>query len=213
METTMLFTALREFTTGLLNQLLVNLAGHDGKIWLEEFKKFLRREVCWPDENLKKLLAEREELKSRISELTRSPKLPSSNAFFQTREGLWVSDSFRNLVVAKTLPSTENWSVATKSKILDRNMTDEKIEEMLGDEHIFDEGVLCDTLAGMIQKQWGGKSGKLLNSGHPNIFYLGSCVVFVRWYADRAEWRVRAWGRGGLEWRAGDQVFSPATVA
>ena len=47
MENTTLFTALREFTTGLLNQLLVNLAGQDGQSWLEEFKKFLRREPCW----------------------------------------------------------------------------------------------------------------------------------------------------------------------
>ena len=47
MGNTMLFTALREFTTGLLNQLLVNLSGQDGQTWLEEFKKFLRRETCW----------------------------------------------------------------------------------------------------------------------------------------------------------------------
>lgn len=47
MESTVLFTALREFTTGLLNQLLVNLAGQDGQTWHTEFKKFLRRERCW----------------------------------------------------------------------------------------------------------------------------------------------------------------------
>ncbi len=43
----MLFQELREFTTGLLNQLLVNLAGQDGQSWLDEFKKFLRHEPCW----------------------------------------------------------------------------------------------------------------------------------------------------------------------
>lgn len=47
METNMLFTALREFTTGLLNQLLVNLSGQDGQVWLEELKRFLRKEPCW----------------------------------------------------------------------------------------------------------------------------------------------------------------------
>ena len=47
MDNTMLFKALREFTTGLLNQLLVNLAGQDGQLWLAEFKKFLRHEPCW----------------------------------------------------------------------------------------------------------------------------------------------------------------------
>lgn len=44
---TMLFEALREFTTGLLNQLLVNLSGRDGQVWMAEFKKFLRKEPCW----------------------------------------------------------------------------------------------------------------------------------------------------------------------
>lgn len=47
MDNTMLFTVLREFTTGLLNQLLVNLAGEDGQKWFDEFKKFLRQEPCW----------------------------------------------------------------------------------------------------------------------------------------------------------------------
>ncbi len=47
MDNTMLFKALREFTSGLLNQLLVNLAGEDGQTWLDEFKKFLRQEPCW----------------------------------------------------------------------------------------------------------------------------------------------------------------------
>lgn len=46
-DNTMLFKALREFTSGLLNQLLVNLAGQEGQIWLEELKKFLRKERCW----------------------------------------------------------------------------------------------------------------------------------------------------------------------
>ncbi len=55
MEETMLFKALREFTTGLLNQLLVNLAGQEGQMWLDEFKKFLRREQCWVKVYLKSL--------------------------------------------------------------------------------------------------------------------------------------------------------------
>ncbi len=55
MEETMLFKALREFTTGLLNQLLVNLAGQEGQMWLDEFKKFLRRETCWVQNFLRRL--------------------------------------------------------------------------------------------------------------------------------------------------------------
>jgi len=44
---TMLSKALREFTTGPLNQLIVNLGGDDGDRWDEEFKRFLRKEPCW----------------------------------------------------------------------------------------------------------------------------------------------------------------------
>ncbi len=47
MDNTMLFKALREFNSGLLNHLIVNLAGEDGERWLREFKKFLRKEACW----------------------------------------------------------------------------------------------------------------------------------------------------------------------
>jgi len=58
MATPMLFEALREFTTGLLNQLLVNLSGQDGQTWLEELKKFLRKEPCWVAEKVKVYLKE-----------------------------------------------------------------------------------------------------------------------------------------------------------
>jgi hypothetical protein len=44
---TILSKALREFTTGPLNQLVVNLSGKDGQVWETEFKKFLRKEPCW----------------------------------------------------------------------------------------------------------------------------------------------------------------------
>lgn len=133
------------------------------------------------------------------------------NAFFQTREGLWVSDSFCKLVVAKVSPGGDR-VVAAKGQKLDRNMNDEKIEEMLGNGHVFDGDVLCHTLAKMIQNQWGGKSGQLLNNGYANLFYLSSCVVHVYWRAVDRRWYVDAWERGGHEWRAVNQVFSPATV-
>ncbi len=44
---TMLSKALRKFTTGPLNQLIVNLGGQDGSQWEEELKQFLRKEPCW----------------------------------------------------------------------------------------------------------------------------------------------------------------------
>lgn len=211
---TVLSKALREFTTGPLNQLIVNLGGQQGPLWEEEFKRFLRQEICWADQNMQKLLAERKELKRKIAELTGEPKpLYDHDFFFRARSGLYVSDSFRNLVVAKTFPSAESRAILTKTQKLSCNMTDEKIEKMLGNGHIFNETALCDTLAEMLQKQWGGKGGRLLNNGYANLFYTTSCVVSVHWYAGGAGWSVDTWERGDYEWDAGDQVFSPATVA
>lgn len=43
----MLSKALREFNSGPLHQLLVNLGGKDATEWEAEFKKFLRKEPCW----------------------------------------------------------------------------------------------------------------------------------------------------------------------
>ena len=41
---TMLSRALREFMTGPLNQLIVNLGGRDSDQWEAELKQFLRKE-------------------------------------------------------------------------------------------------------------------------------------------------------------------------
>jgi hypothetical protein len=133
--------------------------------------------------------------------------------FFRTRPGLWVSDSFRNLVVAKTSPSVKGRAVVNKSIMLESHMLDTGIEEMLGEGHIFTEDQLCDFLAKMIEEQKGGEEGRLLNNGHANIFYLASCVVGVGWSRGRREWDVGAWYRDDGRWDAGGRIFSPATAA
>jgi len=43
----MLSKALRDFMSGPLNQLIVNLAGKDGAQWEAELSRFTRREPCW----------------------------------------------------------------------------------------------------------------------------------------------------------------------
>ncbi len=47
----MLSKALREFNSGPLHQLLVNLGGEEGAMWEAELKKFNRKETCWPKTN------------------------------------------------------------------------------------------------------------------------------------------------------------------
>jgi hypothetical protein len=91
-------------------------------------------------------------------------------------------------------------------------MADEKIEAALLNGYIFDDSTACAVIEAMIKDQWGGKEGKLLTSGYANLFYLSSCVVGVSWSADYRGWCVNAWRRDDSKWRAGRQVFSPATA-
>jgi hypothetical protein len=129
--------------------------------------------------------------------------------FFRTRPGLWVDPDFRHLVVVNAQECGAR-EVKPKHFDLPRVMTDAEIEAELGDNHLFDEVQVCETVATLIEKQEGGKEGKLLNNGYVNLFYLASCVVDVRWYAGNRGWNVDMWPRGVDGWSAGGRVFSPA---
>lgn len=50
----MLGVSLRE-VSGLISDLMVKLSGKDGEIWLNAFKRFLRKESCWPFNVISKL--------------------------------------------------------------------------------------------------------------------------------------------------------------
>lgn len=128
----------------------------------------------------------------------------SLDEFFQTRSDLWVSDDFRDHVVAKVT------GVPTKvdTKLFDVLLV---IDTELGAVLIWKEGDLLATLKPMLTEQWGGKDGKLLNNGRANIFYTSSCVILVYWYSDGREWRVEAWKHVAYVWNVGDRAFSPAT--
>jgi hypothetical protein len=136
--------------------------------------------------------------------------LDTFSLFFVTRSGLWVSDDFRDSVVAKANPDVSH-AVATKTLDLSRSRSDASIQEMLGNNHLFTESQVCGTIAQMISGQEGGQVGKLLNNGRTNVFYLDSCVVFVRWNSSFRSWNVHTCERACCGWDAGCRVFSPAT--
>ena len=129
--------------------------------------------------------------------------------FLRTRPGLWVSDDFRQRIVARA--SGEGVVRKTHIFVLSHNMSDAEIEDKLSENHFWDEADLCATIAHMIMVQSGGKSGELLNNGRANLFYTSSCVVLVGWRAGLGEWSVFTWLRGVSMWDAGNQAFSPAT--
>ncbi|MBI2065446.1 MAG: hypothetical protein HYT68_00015 [Candidatus Zambryskibacteria bacterium] len=134
--------------------------------------------------------------------------LRDPNTFFRTRKGLWVSNDYRDLVVAKAEPTVT--IPAFKHVLLQQDMNDTEIEEMLGDKHLFTETEASALIADLISKQEGGKEGELLNNGYANLLYLGSCVVLVHWYAGSRKWFVNTWKRDDDRWNTGLQLFSPA---
>ena len=94
---------------------------------------------------------------------------------------------------------------------------DAEIGGELPEGYVFEDvGTFRAHLVTLIEGQWGGKSGILLNNGYANIFYVkvnGEVLaVSVRWIADYWGWRCVAPRLGDVRWRAGDRAFS-ATAA
>lgn len=132
------------------------------------------------------------------------------DAFFRTRESLYVWDGFRTNVVAKAKPVEAGTACKAESLELMRDLTDEEIEAALPTDHFFEESRLCALIAGLIARQAKGEEGVLLNNGYANLFYTSSCVLSVHWLADYRRWYVSSWQRDDSRWGAGLRVFSPA---
>ena len=132
--------------------------------------------------------------------------------FYQTRSGLWVSESFRTLVVAKAKPTEAGTVFSVTHPTMLRNASDEEIEWELGGEkrvHLFDETQVSAIIARLINGQPKGEAELLLNNGYANLFYLVSCVAHVHWHSDCRGWRVASWPRDDYSRNAGSQVFFP----
>lgn len=132
------------------------------------------------------------------------------NAFYKTRDGLYVWNDFRTRIVKNAKVSKVGTTLKVERAKLMRDLTDAEIESALPKEHLFGETEVSAVIAGLIAKQAQGEEGVLLNTGYTNLFYTSSCVVGVGWFAGGRGWDVVACERGGHGWHAGRQVFSPA---
>lgn len=133
-------------------------------------------------------------------------------SFYQTRIGLSVWDDFlRSRIAKKAKPTKKGAKFNLKAARLKQDLRDEQVEAALGADHHFDETVVCAVVAALIAKQPNGEDGRLLNNRCANLFYTSSFVMFVFWSSLGRYWQVRACRRGVNSWRAGRQVFSPAT--
>lgn len=138
--------------------------------------------------------------------------------FFKNRPGLWVSDNFRSFILqgaSKKKVSAGETTIGHADLAQDAN--DAEIGGKLPEDHVFEK---IDTflvhLATLIEVQWGGKEGPLLNNGYANIFYVkvnGEVfAVSVSWGAGRRRWGCGASRLDADRWVAGSRAVS-ATAA
>ena len=146
--------------------------------------------------------------------ISRAQQAIRSACFFQTRDGLWVSDNFKDRILPKAKPIETLDGACGKSFDLRKSAYDGDIVPELPKSYIFDESELCARIAQMIEKQPNGAKGDLLeNNSDWNIFYVtyvSGYVVSVHWDSGHGEWHVNAWRVGGFDWTAGYRVFSRA---
>lgn len=138
--------------------------------------------------------------------------------FFKTRKGLWPSDNFQNFILAAAKDeAVQVADAAIGYADLTQAANDAEIAAELPESHVFEDvDAFLSYLGDLIETQWGGKDGVLLNNGYANIFYVkvnGSVfVVFVYCYAGRRIWLCGASRLADDRWYAGSRAFS-ATAA
>ena len=227
---TMLSKALREFMTGPLNQLIVNLAGHEGNEWEEELKKFLRKEPCWTNGSVTQV-AQPKPTPSILElelELVSTVLVPATTSKFIAKTK-FVVNTKRNapVKISAVWDNFTTWFLSGSGKIEDpmnvQTLRYHKLRKTSVDGPIIaelgGEAKAETTLSEMfflMEKQKNGESGVLLNNGYANIFYIRDQTgvlraVGVRWSGDG--WSVLAISvEGPGEWRGGSQVFSRDSV-
>lgn len=137
--------------------------------------------------------------------------------FFKTRDGLWLSGDFQKRILAPALemPETAPASIGDPYG-LSMSMTDAEILEKLGHKVFENSRAFLNTLARLIDEQWGGTEGALLNNGYANIFYVrgvngkGESEVFAvvaDWAADYGKWNVFMYRLDDKAWPPGNRAF------
>ena len=135
------------------------------------------------------------------------------NEFFQTREGLWTWDRFRDRILSLAKPTDSLEEATFLAFDLTEDANDAEIRKDLPENHVFgDASVFCARLAQMIERQPEGKEGNLLTNGCANIFYVRvkdgePSAVDVYWRSGGREWDVYCHSLRGDRWIRGDRVF------
>ncbi len=214
----MLSKALREFTTGPLNQLIVNLGGQEGDKWEDELKKFLRKEPCWSGGQVTQVTVPKQ--KHLILESVSMVVIPATICKFISKDKFVCDTSCKTKYnIGYIGENFTEWFLSGKGKIEDpiseqilcysklceASLDYCIIEELGGMEN--SETTLFEMFF-LMEKQKNGEDGLLLNNGYFNIFYIrdqNGCLrsVNVDYLKDRGWFicsssikRPDKWGKG-----------------
>ena len=223
---TMLSKALREFTTGPLNQLIVNLGGQDGSQWEEELKRFLRKEPCWTNDQVTQVTEPKPT--TSILELVSTVGTSATTSKFVAKDR-FVVNTKRNapVKISAVWDNFTTWFLSGKGKtedpISEQTLRYHKLRQSSVDGPIITElggeakaETTLSEMFSLMEKQKNGEDGVLLNNGYANIFNIKDQngvlrTVLVSW--DDDGWFVNAFSvEYPSLWDAGSQVFSRNSV-
>ncbi len=131
------------------------------------------------------------------------------NAFYQTREGLYVYGDSQNRIVAAAKLTEAGYKFKKAPRFtLGQNATGQELRDARP-KGTWQATEFCAWLAIKIGKQKNGEAGELLNTGWANLFLVEGVngevfLVSVRWGGVRQDWYFYTWPLGH-EWYAGCQ--------
>jgi hypothetical protein len=221
-----LHAALRDVTTGPLNQLIVNLGGQDGVQWEQQLKQFLRKEPCWSNGQAVRVAEPKPA--PPLLEFVSTVMVDVTTGRLFAKEGFAGGTEGDALMKIKYFDSFERWFLIGDSKIedsiseqtlcyhtLQRGCKDGEIITELGGEAKA-ETTLSEMLS-LLEKQKYGEDGVLeIRHRRNNIFFIKDFAGVLRvvnmqwnngnWYVDARP--IDSPGR----WYVGNQVFSRNSV-
>ena len=219
---TILSKALREFTTGPLNQLIVNLGGQDGDQWEQQLKRFLRKKTCWSNDQVTQVA--KPKTTPSIVEFVSTVVIPATTVKFVAKEKFVINTKQNALVKISFLG--DNFTVwflngegKTEDPISEQTLHYSKLRKVSMDAPIIAElggqaqaETTLSELFSLMEMQGSGQKGALLINNLANIFYIKDLAGLLR--AVRVYWFGGGWfvSAGFVEnprrWNDGYHVFS-----
>jgi hypothetical protein len=214
-------TTLPESLREPIEDLSQKVNGADGVEWEGAFKKFLRKEPCWVNGEVKSTTSTEPKPQSALFISVGTVTVAATTTLFVARDRFivnigkkapvkisYLGDNFKDWFLRK---EEQPFAGSTlKYGKLSRYSLDGPILAELGGEA--EAETTLTELFSLMEAQKNGESGTLLTNGYANIFYIKDVTGRLR--AVSAHWRGGGWFVDAnavtcpLSWRDGYQVFS-----